>query len=73
MMADIENQESYAEYLSRTPAEIPETVISNLRKSPLSEKDALLPKNVGYAMAMHCTQEYNNLAEILPELYHTYA
>jgi hypothetical protein len=35
-------------------------------------KKLLLPKKVGIAMAMHCAQEYNNLAEILPELFDTY-
>ena len=35
-------------------------------------KKLLLPRNVGFAMAMHCTQEYHNLAEILPELYGSY-
>ncbi len=35
-------------------------------------KKILLPKNIGSKMAMHCTQEYNNLAAILPELYSTY-
>ena len=35
-------------------------------------KKLLLPKKVGIALAMHCAQEYNNLAEILPELYETY-
>jgi hypothetical protein len=28
-----------------------------------------LPSSMGLAMALHCAQEYNNLAEILPELY----
>ncbi len=35
-------------------------------------KRLLLPKKVGFAMAMHCTREYNRLAGILPELYNTY-
>ncbi len=35
-------------------------------------KKLLLPKNVGLAMAMHCTQEYIYLSAILPELYNTY-
>lgn len=35
-------------------------------------KKLLLPKNIGFALAMHCAQEYNNLAEILPELYESY-
>ena len=29
----------------------------------------LLPSRTGVAMALHCAQEYNNLSEILPELY----
>ena len=33
----------------------------------------LLPAKTGYVMAMHCAQEYNNLAQILPELYHAYS
>jgi hypothetical protein len=32
----------------------------------------LLPSKTGMAMAMHCAQEYNNLAQILPELYQAY-
>ena len=32
----------------------------------------LLPAKTGYVMAMHCAQEYNNLAQILPELYQVY-
>jgi len=32
-------------------------------------KGKLLPKGLGRHMFHHCTQEYNNLAEILPELY----
>lgn len=36
-------------------------------------KKLLLPKKVGFALAMHCAQEYNNLARILPELYGSYA
>lgn len=35
-------------------------------------KKLFLPKNVGFAMAMHCAQEYYHLAKILPELYETY-
>ena len=29
--------------------------------------------HTGYAMAMHCAKEYNNLAQILPELYQEYS
>ncbi len=29
----------------------------------------LMPDKTGYVMAMHCAQEYANLAQILPELY----
>ena len=35
-------------------------------------KNLLLPRKVGYALAMHCAQEYNNLADILPELFANY-
>lgn len=31
-----------------------------------------LPSQMGLAMALHCAQEYNNLSEILPELYAAY-
>jgi len=31
-----------------------------------------LPSGMGLAMALHCAQEYNNLSEILPELYAAY-
>lgn len=31
-----------------------------------------IPQRVGQVMAMHCAQEYNNLARILPDLYETY-
>jgi len=31
-----------------------------------------LPSKMGLAMALHCAQEYNNLSEILPELYSVY-
>jgi phloretin hydrolase len=31
-----------------------------------------LPSRMGLAMALHCAQEYNNLSEILPELYSVY-
>jgi phloretin hydrolase len=32
----------------------------------------VLPSKTGLAMALHCAQEYSNLAEILPELYVAY-
>ena len=32
-------------------------------------KKQLLPKELGRHMYYHCTQEYNNLGEILPEIY----
>ena len=32
-----------------------------------------MPRETGYEMAMHCAQEYNNLAAMLPELFDTYA
>jgi len=31
-----------------------------------------IPFQTGFAMALHCAQEYNNLSEILPELYAVY-
>lgn len=31
-----------------------------------------MPSKTGLAMALHCAQEYNNLSEILPELYAAY-
>ncbi len=33
----------------------------------------LMPARTGYAMALHCAQEYRNLAQILPELYARFA
>jgi len=33
----------------------------------------VIPKGTGYSMALHCAQEYNNLAEILPDLYKEYS
>lgn len=35
-------------------------------------KKLVLPSKTGLAMALHCAQEYNNLSEILPELYAVY-
>jgi phloretin hydrolase len=32
----------------------------------------LIPRDTPLQLALHCTQEYNNLAEILPELYREY-
>ena len=32
-------------------------------------KKNLLPKGLGKAMFHHCSQEYHNLAEILPQVY----
>lgn len=34
---------------------------------------AMIPKDTPYKMALHCAQEYNNLAEILPGLFRKYA
>jgi hypothetical protein len=48
------------------------SIINRLINKKIAKK-LLLPKNVGLALAMHCTQEYNNLAQILPELYDSYA
>jgi hypothetical protein len=36
-------------------------------------KKRLIPENIGYTYAMHCAQELNNLAQILPKLYSAYA
>lgn len=46
--------------------------VNRLANTKLIRKIAV-PKNIGRAMAMHCAQEYNNLAQILPELYEVYA
>lgn len=35
-------------------------------------KKMVIPRNTPYQMARHCTQEYNNLAQILPDLYRTF-
>ena len=35
-------------------------------------RNFILHANTGLAMALHCAQEYNNLAEILPELFAAY-
>ena len=35
-------------------------------------RNRLMSAQTGYFMAMHCAQEYNNLAQILPELYQIY-
>jgi hypothetical protein len=48
------------------------SIINRLLNTKFARK-ILLPKKVGFCMAMHCAQEYNNLAKILPELYETYA
>lgn len=48
-----------------------ESIINRLINTKVAKK-LLLPKKVGFALAMHCAQEYNNLAEILPELYEKY-
>jgi hypothetical protein len=48
------------------------SIINRLINTKFARK-ILLPKKVGFCMAMHCAQEYNNLAKILPELYETYA
>lgn len=32
-----------------------------------------MPRETGYEMAMHCAQEYNNPAAMLPELFDKYA
>jgi len=51
---------------------VSEKSIINRLINTKTAKKLLLPKKVGFALAMHCAQEYNNLAEILPELYETY-
>lgn len=53
-------------------AGVPEKSIMNRLINTKMAKKLLLPKKVGFAMAMHCAQEYNNLAEILPDLYKDY-
>jgi len=35
----------------------------------LSVKKRMIPGNIGKHMFHHCSQEYHNLAEILPEVY----
>ncbi|MEO0337867.1 MAG: hypothetical protein AAF242_01505 [Bacteroidota bacterium] len=45
-----------------------EKPINFLLNQPLIKKK-LLPKKLGKYMFHHCTQEYNNLNEILPEIY----
>ncbi|MEW6078455.1 MAG: hypothetical protein AB1724_11630 [Thermodesulfobacteriota bacterium] len=32
-------------------------------------KQLVIPRNTPYQMALHCAQEYNHLAQILPDLY----
>jgi len=36
-------------------------------------KNRLIPSDVGVNMFHHCSQEFHNLAQILPEVYNTYA
>ena len=50
----------------------PQESILNRIINAKAVKKMLLPKKIGFALAMHCAQEYNNLAEILPELYDKY-
>jgi len=47
------------------------SIINRLINTKTAKKLAL-PKKVGFAMAIHCAQEYNNLAEILPDLFKDY-
>lgn len=35
-------------------------------------RNIVIPRKTPYQMALHCTQEYNNLAQILPDLYREY-
>jgi phloretin hydrolase len=51
---------------------VSETSLLNRIINTKAAKKLLLPRKVGLALAMHCTQEYNNLAGMLPELYNTY-
>ncbi len=44
---------------------------NNLLNSKLF-RNGIIGKKTPYKMAQHCAQEYNNLAEILPELYRDY-
>ncbi len=46
-------------------------LINTLINKPMVKK-RLLPKGIGHAMAIHCAQEYSNLANMLPELFYNY-
>lgn len=45
-----------------------ENIINSVLNKPFVKKK-LIPKNIGRYMFHHCTQEYNNLASILPEIF----
>lgn len=47
------------------------SVINRIANTKLVRKLAI-PHDTPYQMALHCAREYNNLAEILPELYQEY-
>ena len=47
------------------------TIAEKLINTRIARKLALFSKT-GFAMALHCAQENNNLSEILPELYAVY-
>lgn len=46
-------------------------LINTFINKPMIKK-RLIPKGIGHAMAMHCAQEYSNLASILPDLFYNY-
>jgi hypothetical protein len=48
-----------------------ESILNNLVNNRLFRK-IVIPEDIGYQLAMHCAQEYNNLAIILPELFSVY-
>ncbi len=43
-------------------------ILNAILNKPFMKK-RLLPNNLGKHMFHHCSQEYNNLNEILPEIY----
>lgn len=47
------------------------TIIESLLNTKLARM-IILPPRMGLSIALHCAQEYNNLSEILPELYSAY-
>jgi hypothetical protein len=47
------------------------SIINRIANTKLVRRLAI-PRDTPYQMALHCAQEYSNLAEILPELYKNY-